>query len=250
MISAAFERHERAVLSFSGGKDSLAVLHQLRPYADRTTVIFVDMGDMFPHVIPFVEQVCAAWGFPLQIVRSAPPENVLPSDMVPIWSTPFADAFLPERSRPGQVLVSGLDCCNHTLWMPLHQAIQESGTTLVFRGSKGTDEHISVPSGTVRDGIEYLNPLETWTDDEVYAYLEFHTVALPFQYRAGCNHSLDCMGCTAWLATPAEVQRVEFTRDYYPEAFTRLQERMARVASEIYRRSEDLGPAMGVLLGG
>ena len=243
-IEDALARHGSAVLSFSGGKDSVAVLHHCRQFADRITVVFCDMGDLFPHTRPYVERLADLWDFKLEVVESEPPRYALPSDIVPTWSTPFAGWFLPEESKPRTQIISGIDCCNATLWQPLDKAIKEMGATLVFRGSKGTDEHISVPTGTVIDGIEYVNPLWEWTDTQVYWYLQDNAIELPMQYQAGVNHSLDCMRCTAWLSTEAEVQRLEFTKRYYPVAFEQLQDRMRLVLAETQRRSEELAPAL------
>ena len=37
-----FARHERVFLSFSGGKDSLAILHLCEPYRDRLSLVWVN----------------------------------------------------------------------------------------------------------------------------------------------------------------------------------------------------------------
>jgi phosphoadenosine phosphosulfate reductase len=246
-IEDALARHGSGVISVSGGKDSITVMHLARQWADRLTLVFCDMGDMFPHVRPYVERLADLWDYKLHVVESKPPRYSLPSDIVPAWSTPFADWFLPEESKPETMIISGIDCCNVTLWQPLDAAIKELGASLVIRGSKGTDEHISVSSGTVMEGIEYLNPLEDWTDEKVYWYLQDHAIELPMQYQVGVNHSLDCMRCTAWLSTPAEVQRIEFTKRYYPAAFKELQERMRLVLAETQRRSGELAPAINAM---
>lgn len=246
-IEDALARHGSAVLEFSGGKDSLCVLHHARPWADRVTVMFVDMGDMFDFVRPFVEKVCNLWDFKLQVIESNPPADALPSDIVPAWSTPFGNWFLPEANKAKTQIVSGLDCCNATLWQPLYQAVKDSGTQLVLRGSKDTDEHISVQSGTVSDGVEYVNPIADWTDTKVMFYLQDHGIELPKQYGLGINHSLDCAHCTAWLSTEAEVQRIQFTREHYPDVFEALQHRMRLVIDETQRRSAELVPALDAI---
>lgn len=246
-IEDALARHGSAVLELSGGKDSVCVLHHARPWADRITVMFVDMGDAFPFVRPYVERIASMWDFELKVIESHPPEGALPSDLVPVWSTPFGAWFLPEKSKPQTQIISGLECCNATLWQPLQNAVLESGTSLVLRGSKDTDEHISVQSGAVIDGIEYVNPIAEWTDTEVMFYLQDHGIELPKQYGLGINHSLDCAHCTAWLSTDAEVQRIEFTRVHFPEVFDELQKRMRLVLDETQRRSAELVPALDAI---
>lgn len=247
VIEDALARHGSAILSFSGGKDSIAVLHHCRPWADRITVVYVDMGDAYPHIRPYVERLADLWDFKLEIVETEPPRHALPTDMLPVWSTPMADWFLPEATKPKTQLISSIDCCRVTLWEPLANYVRESGKTLVLRGSKGTDEHVSVPSGTVSEGVEYINPLWEWSDTQVYFYLQDQAIELPFQYQSGCNHSLDCMRCTGWLNTSAEVQRLEFTKRFFPAAFADLQKRTQLVLEETQRRSAELSPALEAL---
>jgi 3'-phosphoadenosine 5'-phosphosulfate sulfotransferase (PAPS reductase)/FAD synthetase len=53
------ERHKpgKAVLQFSGGKDSLACLLLLRPWWDRLTVMWVNTGAAFPETLELMEAV-------------------------------------------------------------------------------------------------------------------------------------------------------------------------------------------------
>lgn len=243
-IEDALARHGTAVLAFSGGKDSIAVLHHCRPWAARITVVYVALADAFPHVRRDVERLCDLWDFKLHVVESAPPADTLPTDLLPVWSTPFAAWFLAPSTKPQTPLISALDCCRLALWEPLAAQIRALGTTLVVRGSKAHDEHVSVPSGFVAEGIEYLNPLWDWSDTEVYFYLQEQGIDLPHQYRVGVNHSLDCATCTGWLNTPAEVQRIAYTQTYYPAQFQALQHRMTQVLAETQRRSAELIPAL------
>ncbi|WP_367026625.1 phosphoadenosine phosphosulfate reductase family protein [Methylococcus sp. ANG] len=253
IVAEALSRHDRAVVSFSGGKDSVAVLHACRGYEDRVLVMFVDLDDIPQHVRDYVYNLCEMWGFQLTVVDPPTPIREyharvgLPADIVPIWSTPFADGFLAEEDRPATRLISGLECCARNLWVPMRQAVEDSGTTLLFRGSKKSDAHVSVTSGT-RDGrVEIVNPLWDMTDLDVYNHLAAHGVVLPRHYREGLNTSWDCLRCTAWLNTPSEVERLEFTKRYYPEAYADLQIRTQLIWDEIGRRSEELVPALKAL---
>jgi hypothetical protein len=55
------------------------------------------------------------------------------------------------------------------------------------------------------------------------------------------------MHCTGWLNTSAEVQRLEFTKRFFPTAFADLQKRMQLVLEETQRRSAELTPALEAL---
>ena len=60
---------ETAVLQFSGGKDSTALLYLARPHLDRITVLFADTGAVYPHVVRFIHETCAKLGVRLEVVR-------------------------------------------------------------------------------------------------------------------------------------------------------------------------------------
>ena len=47
-IAAAFDTDRRVFLGFSGGKDSLTLLHLCEPWHDRLTLIWVNTGYMAP----------------------------------------------------------------------------------------------------------------------------------------------------------------------------------------------------------
>jgi phosphoadenosine phosphosulfate reductase len=52
-------RHERIVLQFSGGKDSLASLQMVRDHWAKITVAWVNSGDVFPETIELMDTVRA-----------------------------------------------------------------------------------------------------------------------------------------------------------------------------------------------
>lgn len=251
LLRSAFERHDRAILQLSLGKDSVSVLHAALPWKDRITVVWVDMGDTAQHLKDYFAELVVRWELNYEIIKTDAHAHIaqygIPTDILPVWSTAFGSGFSAEKSP--QILQSSIDCCNANLWQPLHRWVSDSGIKLVIRGSKGTDQHISVPNGTVIDGIEYINPAWEMTDDDVYGYLAEHGVRLPKQYELGCNHSCDCLSCTGWMNTEAEKQRVEFVRDHYPAQFAVLQNRTFRIWDEIGRQTQALLPALDVIRG-
>jgi 3'-phosphoadenosine 5'-phosphosulfate sulfotransferase (PAPS reductase)/FAD synthetase len=238
-------RHERAILQLSGGKDSIAVLEAAAPFGEAITAVYCDMGDSFPHVLDYVVQACNDRRILLGLIGPDTSvldyiqETGLPSDMVPVWATRFGRKL---TQTVGDCLQSGIECCSRNLWQPMAQYVAESGATLVLRGSKQHDDHVTVASGHVEDGIEYISPFWDFTDTEILAWLAERDVALPMQYGMGCVHSLDCMHCTAWGNTEHEVQRVRFTREVYPEVYQELRERAQRVAAVLDESIESVRP--------
>ena len=62
-LESLFARHDRAVLAFSGGKDSLVCLDLCRDYRDKLTLVWVNTGAMFPHMVDFVRKAAEGFNF-------------------------------------------------------------------------------------------------------------------------------------------------------------------------------------------
>jgi 3'-phosphoadenosine 5'-phosphosulfate sulfotransferase (PAPS reductase)/FAD synthetase len=137
------------ILQFSGGKDSLVVLHMYRDKIKQ--VLFSDTGSVFPHMLEFIEKTCKEYNLPLTIVR--PPVDVeehteangLPTDILPVG---FRDVGLQ----------SVLDCCNAMLWVPMQHHVLTSEWKIVLRGQKKGDL-VKTPGAEFDwNGIKFLNP--------------------------------------------------------------------------------------------
>lgn len=224
--------HDKALLHFSGGKDSRAMLELARPWLDRIEVLFVEAGATFPHVRAYVENTCTALGAKLTVVEATEPLDAyharlgLPADVVPYWASPSAVAH--RSSAPRVKLQEPLRCCAARLWEPAQRYIRESGHTLVLRGSKACDERVGVPDRHVEDGIEYRSPLWGWSHEDVLAFLEREGIDLPQHYADGVVDSLDCWSCTAHLPYHGAA-KLAWMRQHTPDLFERLKPRLSLV---------------------
>jgi 7-cyano-7-deazaguanine synthase in queuosine biosynthesis len=143
--------NERAILEFSGGKDSTALLYLARPWLDRIVVYFADPGVTYPHVVEHVHRTCEALGAKLEVIK--PPVTIeewheaegLPSDIVPVEST--AEMAWMMKDKAPQKLQPYTRCCAAMIWLPLQNAIKASGIKTVLRGSKACDARVGVADG-------------------------------------------------------------------------------------------------------
>ncbi|AOJ09665.1 phosphoadenosine phosphosulfate reductase family protein [Burkholderia mayonis] len=219
------ERHKRIALQFSGGKDSIALLHLMRPYWDRLTVYWLDTGDSFPEAREIVEQVDRMVPR-FERIEGRQPSVIaqfgIPSDIVPANATPIGIA-----AKGGGVLIQDrYSCCMRSLMMPMHEQMKADGITLVIRGQKASDRMRSpIKSGHVEDGIEYLFPLEAWDDSRVFAFLREQGVALPRYYEV-MRASPDCMSCSAYW----EDGRAAYLKRHHPEAYEECQRRLNAIS--------------------
>ncbi|MGE8318354.1 MAG: PLxRFG domain-containing protein [Comamonas sp.] len=174
-IEQAFNRHERIGLQFSGGRDSTATLYLLRDYWPRMVIYHLDTGDQFPEtkqVVKDVQRDLDEAGCSLTVVRSdvfaVRREHGLPSDLVPVDNHNFVGRQVSGAAQPIQ---SRYECCARTLMAPLHDRIRADGITLLIRGQRDS-EYATPPvrSGGEVDGIEFLYPIQEWTEDDVMAF--------------------------------------------------------------------------------
>lgn len=234
-MESIFDQHERIALQVSGGKDSLACLFLMQPYWDKMTVYWVNTGDAFPEttrimnltrgMVPrFVEidgrqpQVIKMYGYP--------------SDIVPVTNTAFGVAC----GGDAQLIQDRYSCCARVIMQPMAQRMIEDGITLVIRGQKNSD-HLKAPvkSGTVEDGITYLFPIEDWTDQQVFDYLEWVGVTLPRFYET-MQTAPDCRTCTAYWDTNS----AQYLKRYHPEHYGEVQRRLGVISAEVGKHMMNL----------
>lgn len=233
--------HDRAILQFSGGKDSTALIHMARPWLDRIEVVHVDAGANFPHMTAHVHDTCERLGVRLTVLRSDSASwsnaNGLPADVVPVESAEAAPFVAGDAPR----LVNYMACCFENLMRPMHEYVEASGHTLILRGSKQADSRVGVPSGFTFNGIEYRSPLWDWSDAEVFAYLDGEGVSLPDQYASGVNDGLDCWFCPAHLKHHGEA-KLRYLRTAYPDLWPVISNNVRTVADAARREVSRLNP--------
>jgi 3'-phosphoadenosine 5'-phosphosulfate sulfotransferase (PAPS reductase)/FAD synthetase len=174
MFDEFFSRHEKVGLCFSAGKDSAACLWMLESYWPRIEVIWVNPGDPHWETVGYMEGIAA---------------------LVPRFTE--VQGKQPEYIRlNGKPAFGDIRCCAANMWLPIQNYVREAGITGLIRGQKDSD-HLKSPvsSGDVVGGVEFLHPVETWTDSEVIEYLGDK---IPPSYKRGLKTSLDCQNCVVY----------------------------------------------------
>lgn len=242
-------QHQKAILQFSGGKDSTALLHMARPWLDKISVYFVDTGATFPHVMEFITETCDRLGARLTFIKPEITINEyiekagLPADIVPVESDAQFMGYL--NDVPAVRLQPYSRCCSAMIWQPMDRAVKMSGATLVLRGSKAFDGRRGVPSGHIEGGIEYASPLWDWSDSDVMGYLKAEGIMLPYHYNR-VNESLDCTICTAHLAHNG-TDKMRFLRSDYPEIAADVKGRLGLIRDEVARQVDRVLPAFDAI---
>lgn len=207
------------ILQFSGGKDSLVVLHMYKDQIKQ--VLFGDTGSVYPHMLEFIESTCKKYNLPLTLVKAHidveehTEKNGLPSDIV-------------SGGIYNEGLQSAVNCCNAMLWTPMQHHLLTSEYNVVLRGQKKSDYHKSLGAEFEWSGIKFLNPIWEWSDDDVFAYLAEHGIE-PAKHYEEINESMDCWNCTAHLSHEGAGKRLEYTKKHYPELWPILQDKLISV---------------------
>jgi sulfate adenylyltransferase subunit 2 len=175
-VAAEFER---PVILFSGGKDSIVMLHLARkafaPAGVPFTLLHVDTGHNFPEVLAYRDAVVQELGLRLEV---ASVEDYL------------ADGRLRERADGTR---------NPLQTIPLLDAINKHRFDAVFGGGRRDEERArakerifsqrpelwSLYNGKHRPG-EHVRvfPLSNWTELDVWNYIEREGIELPSIYYA------------------------------------------------------------------
>ena len=134
-------------------------------------VLFLDTGAHFPETLAFVEQVRARYRLNLTVVRPEPEAGDWPCGS--------------ER------------CCELRKVAPLARAL--SGKAAWMTGLKRADSEarrtIPVVGWDDRQGVVKVNPMATWSDDDVAAYIDRHGLPVHPLAEAGYR-SIGCAPTT------------------------------------------------------
>ncbi len=230
-LTKLFNRHKKAVLSFSGGKDSLACLHLCRPYRDKLTVAWVNTGAAFPHMAAFVRKAVKGFNFvELKSDQGAWIKRYgFPSDIVPVANSIWRDRGSPDPPRT--LLQPWTACCVKLRFQPLLEYLGRSSATLFLHGQRRSDGGgFTVDSGPDAK-VEICKLLWEWSDDDILHYIGQHGIELPEQYADGVVDSLDCWNCTArgGDSTALNEAKLAYMARRYPDLFEELKLRMGKV---------------------
>lgn len=234
VLNHLFAHHERAVLAFSGGKDSLACLNLCREYRDQLDVCWVNTGASYPHMAEFVRG--ATEGFNLVELASDQAGWIekygYPAEMVPVANSMWRMLEDAEDSNPPEVILQPwTSCCAKIRTGPILEYLESSSITLLLHGQRRLDGGgFSITSGP-NARVEIARPIWGWTERAVLEYLAEHEIDLPEQYAHGVIDSLECWNCTARVndTTAKKAAKLTYIATRYPDLFKKLKLRMAKV---------------------
>jgi len=222
-----FNRHEKVALMFSGGKDSLACLHLVEKYLDKTVVVWVNTGANFPEIEAMMDEVKAKVPNFYEIKTNQAESiktNGYPVDVVPVNYTNLGQSVTSIKDFKVR---SYFECCSENFWIPCGAEMHKLGVTGVIRGQRNSEGHRApIKSGHIENGIEYHLPIESWKDSEVIDYLRSKDVVID-ERLSMAHSSLDCWNCTAYMAESAD--RFKYIKKHHPSKYESIVEIVKKI---------------------
>ena len=192
----------KLAVAFSGGKDSLTVLHLVLKTIPDVIVLYNNTTIEFPETIEYVKKLSKLWNFNLEITR--PKDTFFKLLKIHGWAT-HEDRW----------------CCGPCKEEPAAKFIKDHGIQAEITGTTRTEsiyrrglKPIKLPSK--RPYFIRINPIYDWNSQEVWKYIE--TQKLP------CNpiYEMGYRRCGCWCCPingPSHYSRLEKT---HPKHFNCL----------------------------
>lgn len=231
LIAQYIDEAKHPVAWASGGKDSLVLLHLMRHWAGRITILHTQLDDGWTGQTTNLLKRAVAWGYDgVQILRPKMdfPQYVekygWPVDIVPT-AYEGGTAIPSPVAKEGPRMSSYIHCQLTRIVIPLVVGTTLHESTLVMTGSKAKDGSSFQKMGAAFDatasyGWVRINPLTDWSDEEVYDYVDEHVIELPEHYRykrsSGSETEWsDCLSCTF------NPDHWRLLKQHYPEEFAK-----------------------------
>lgn len=193
IIKEALEKYPKTGLGFSGGTDSLVLLHLAKDIIPKDfPIIFVNTQHQFPETYDFIRKIIADWGFTNYIEVKADQDRV----------EEFIEKFGAKTPEFTAI------CCEFHKIMPLVNAIGDLGLNAFIAGIRGV-EHEERAKETIfspRQTHDRVHPILFWSQNDALDYVRMFNIECNPLYAQGYT-SLGCMECTEKNADPNAHER-------------------------------------------
>lgn len=210
----------RAVVAWSGGKDSTVLLHLIRQFAPRIPVIWNNTGVEFPETWPFIKHLTEEWELELHVAKPEPGITFwwcVEKYGWPLFSKDIrrsTDHHVGRRisKRKEKAIAVGKIssyCCDYLKEKPSAKVMRLLGAEVIFIGNLVAESRMRwwtwLDKGELyqrKKGRMWVAwPLWAWTDEDVWAY--HSTFSLPHCKIYDMGHKRNgCWTCGMDIGIP------------------------------------------------
>ena len=182
LVKRELDRGDAACVTSSFQAECVVLVHMIRRFRPDIPVLFLDTAHHFDETVRYRDEIAAAWGLKLVVLKAAAPS-------------------------PGLWRESTQACCGRHKVEPLFTAL--AGYATWFTGLRREQsasragleevEPFTVGGGAV---LRKISPLARWTTPEVWDYAGRHGIPLLPLYERGYT-SIGCEPCTSLPLDPS-----------------------------------------------
>lgn len=181
IIKEAMEKYPKIGLGFSGGTDSLVLLHLTLPLNRDIPIIFVNTRQEFPIMESFIQEVRKNWN--LKNFYEVKSEKNRLHEFIEMYGLKT-----PEFTT---------ECCHYHKIAPMIKAIGDFGFEAFFVGLRGVEheERAKETFYSPRENHIRVHPLLFWRQEDILEYVKINNIKANPLYSRGFT-SLGCTICT------------------------------------------------------
>lgn len=199
-IDSALKTSKRQCVAFSGGKNSLVVLHMVLQKKNDVIVLFNNTTNEMPETLKYVRWLAKEWK--LNFYEVKPETNFW--KIVDKYGFPHHRRYYNKKPK----------CCYYLKIKPAEAFYKEHGVDCVFTGISAYESRVrkicAVKQGMLYKNKKYLKayPIIFWSDDDVWKYIEENNLPVNPAYKKYKINRIGCIACTGFINWQKKMQKI------------------------------------------